>query len=178
MRKFTVHQIAVAGAVGAAYAVLSYFASVFGLAFGPVQCRFSEALCVLPFLFPETTWGLFVGCLAANLLSPYGALDIIFGSLATLLAACWTRRAAREWLAPLPPVICNALIVGFIISFESTGFNAAFPAAFAYNALTIGAGEALVCFVLGGVLLKLLPRVPSLRRYMAPRHISQQNLHS
>lgn len=175
MRKFTVRQIAVAGVVGAAYAVLSYFASIFGLAFGPVQCRFSEALCVLPFLFPETSWGLFVGCLAANLLSPYGALDIIFGSLATLLAACWTQRVTSEWLAPLPPVICNTLIVGFIISFESTGFNAALPAAFAYNALTIGIGEALACFVLGGVLLKMLPRIPSLRRYMAPQRISRQN---
>ena len=56
--------------------------------------------------------GLFLGCLAANLLSPYGALDIIFGSLATLLAALWTQHCRRKWMAPLPPVICNAVIVG------------------------------------------------------------------
>lgn len=172
MRKFTVRQIAVAGMVGAAYAVLSYFASVFGVAFGPVQCRFSEALCVLPFLFPETTWGLFIGCLVTNLLSPYGALDIVFGSLATLLAALWTQRASSKWLAPLPPVICNAVIVGFVIAFESTGLNAAFPASFAYNALTLGAGEALACYVLGGILLKLLPQVQSLRKYMAPKRLA------
>lgn len=172
MRKLTVRQIAIAGVVGAAYAVLAYFASVFGVAFGPVQCRFSEALCVLPFLFPETTWGLFIGCLAVNLLSPYGALDIVFGSLATLLAAYWTQHTSNKWLAPLPPVICNAGIVGFVISFESTGFNAAFPASFAYHALTVGAGEALACYVLGGVLLKLLPQVQSLRKYMAPQRIA------
>lgn len=171
MHKFTVRQIATAGVVGAAYAVLSYFASIFGVAFGPVQCRFSEALCVLPFLFPETTWGLFIGCLAANLLSPYGALDIVFGSLATLLAAFWTQHTASKWLAPLPPVLCNAVIVGFVISFETTGLNAAFPASFAYNALTVGAGEALACCVLGGVLLKVLPQVRSLRKYMAVRRI-------
>lgn len=173
MHKFTVRQIAIAGVVGAAYAVLSYFASIFGVAFGPIQCRFSEALCVLPFLFPETTWGLFVGCLVVNLLSPYGALDIVFGSLATLLAAFWTQHASGKWLAPLPPVVCNALIVGFVISFESTGLNAAFPAAFAYNALTLGAGEALACYLLGGILLKLLSRVRSLQKYMAPQRVSR-----
>lgn len=173
MHKFTVRQIAIAGVIGGAYAVLSYFASVFGVAFGPVQCRFSEALCVLPFLFPETTWGLFIGCLAVNLLSPYGVLDIVFGSLATLLAAFWTQHVPNKWLAPLPPVICNALIVGFVISFESTGLNAAFPAAFAYNALTVGAGEALACYLLGGILLRLLPRVRSLQKYMAPQRVSR-----
>lgn len=172
MHKFTVRQLAIAGVVGAAYAVLSYFATFFGVAFGPVQCRFSEALCVLPFLFPETTWGLFIGCLVINLLSPYGALDIVFGSLATLLAALWTQRVHHKWLAPLPPVICNALIVGFIISYEATGLNAAFPALFAFNAFTIGLGEAIACYVLGGILLKLLPGVSSLRKYMAPNRLA------
>lgn len=165
--RFTTRQLTTAGVIAAVYAVLSYFASVFGIAYGPIQCRFSEALCVLPFLLPESVPGLFVGCLIANLLSPYGALDIVFGSLATLLAALWTRRCRRTWLAPLPPVLCNALIVGAVISFEVTGFTSAFPALFAYNALTIGAGEAVACYVLGGLLLAGLPRLRGLQKYLS-----------
>ena len=164
--RFTTHQLAIAGVIAALYAVLAYFASIFGIAYGPIQCRFSEALCVLPFLFPAATPGLFVGCLVANLLSPYGALDIIFGSLATLLAAVWTQHTHHKWLAPLPPVLCNAVIVGAVISFQETGFTGAFAGAFAYNAVTVGVGEAIACYVLGGVLLTVLPKVPMLRRQM------------
>lgn len=164
--RFTTHQLATAGVIAALYAVLAYFASIFGIAYGPIQCRFSEVLCVLPFLFPAATPGLFVGCLVANLLSPYGALDIIFGSLATLLAAVWTQHTHHKWLAPLPPVLCNAVIVGAVISFQETGFTGAFAGAFAYNAVTVGVGEAIACYVLGGVLLTVLPKVPALRRQM------------
>ena len=164
--RFTTHQLATAGVIDALYAVLAYYASIFGIAYGPIQCRFSEALCVLPFLFPAATPGLFVGCLVANLLSPYGALDIIFGSLATLLAAVWTQHTHHKWLAPLPPVLCNAVIVGAVISFQETGFTGAFAGAFAYNAVTVGVGEAIACYVLGGVLLTVLPKVPALRRQM------------
>lgn len=103
MRKFTTKDLTLAAMVAALYAVMSYFGNVFGLTYGPIQLRFSEALCVLPFLFPATAPGLFVGCLAANLLSPYGPLDIVVGSLATLIAAVWTSRVKRRWLAPLPP---------------------------------------------------------------------------
>lgn len=164
--RFTTHQLATAGVIAALYAVLAYFASIFGIAYGPIQCRFSEALCVLPFLFPAATPGLFVGCLVANLLSPYGALDIIFGSLATLLAAVWTQHTHHKWLAPLPPVLCNAVIVGAVISSQQTGFTGAFAGAFVYNAVTVGVGEAIACYVLGGVLLTVLPKVPALRRQM------------
>lgn len=164
--RFTTHQLATAGVIAALYAVLAYFASIFGIAYGPIQCRFSEALCVLPFLFPAATPGLFVGCLVANLLSPYGALDIIFGSLATLLAAVWTQHTHHKWLAPLPPVLCNAVIVGAVISFQQTGFTGAVAGAFVYNAVTVGVGEAIACYVLGGVLLTVLPKVPALRRQM------------
>ena len=93
------------GVIAAAYAALTLVASAMNLAYGPVQFRFSEALTVLPFLFPGTWPGLFVGCLVANLLSPYGPIDIVIGSLATLLAAIWTEKVDRPWLAPLPPVL-------------------------------------------------------------------------
>ena len=153
--RFSTRDIAAAGIIAALYAVLSYFSSIFGVAYGPIQCRFSEALCVLPFLMPSATPGLFLGCLAANLLSPYGALDIIFGSLATLLAALWTQKCRRKWLAPLPPVVCNAVIVGTVITVQQVPMEL-FWGTFAYNALTVGLGEALSCYVLGGLLLHVL----------------------
>ena len=114
MKNLTTRRLAVSGMIGAAYAVMAIFGSVFGLTFGPIQFRFSEALCVTPFLFPEAVGGLFVGCLIANLFSPYGLLDIIIGSLATLIAAWLTARCRSRYLAPLPPVIVNMVLVGYM----------------------------------------------------------------
>ena len=116
MKKLTLRHITTAAAVGAVYAAMSMLGSVFGVTFGPVQCRFAEALCVLPFFFPETVWGLFVGCLITNLLSPYGLVDIVVGSLATLLGAFLTSRCGKKWLAPLPPVAVNAVLVGGLLT--------------------------------------------------------------
>ena len=161
--RFTPRQIATAGIIAAIYAVLSLFSSVFGIAYGPIQCRFSEALTVLPFFLPEAIPGLFVGCLVTNLMSTVGPLDLIFGSLATLLAALWTRRMPKKWLAPLPPVICNAVIIGAMIAWYEVGFTEAFWGMFAFNALTVGIGEAIACYVLGLLLLQVVSRTPTLR---------------
>ena len=166
MRKFDVRQLTLAAMVAALYAVLSYFGNIFGLTFGPVQCRFSEALCVPPFLFPFTTPGLFIGCLLTNLLSPVGPVDIVFGSLATLLAALWTSKMPNRWLAPLPPVICNGVILGAMFSWYEVGFGPGFWGLFAWNAFTVALGELAACYVLGSLLLTVLPKVESLRRLM------------
>ena len=156
--KLHTKQLTLAALTAAAYAVLSYFGSIFGITYGPIQCRFSEALCVLPFFLPETAWGLGVGCLIANLLSPYGLIDLVVGTLATLLAAVWSGRCRSAWTAAVPPVVCNAVIVGAMLAWESTGFSAAFAGLFAYNALTVGIGEAAVCFLLGVPLLRALEK--------------------
>ena len=103
MKNKNTQKLTLAAMVAAAYAVLSLLGAVFGITYGPIQVRFSEALCLLPFLFPETAWGLGVGCLIANLFSPYGVLDIVVGSLATLIAALITSRCRNVWLAALPP---------------------------------------------------------------------------
>ncbi len=160
---FTTRQVATAGIIAAVYAVMSLCASVFGIAYGPIQCRFSEALTVLPFFLPEAIPGLFIGCLVTNLMSTVGPLDIIFGSLATLIAAIWTRKMPNKWLAPLPPVICNALIIGAMIAWYEVGFTGAFWASFAFNAFTVGLGEAIACYVLGLLLLQVLSRSSLLR---------------
>lgn len=171
MRRFSVRDLTLAAMIAALYAVMCYFGNIFGLTFGPIQLRFAEALTVLPFLFPAAaTPGLFVGCMAANLLSPYGVLDIVVGSAATLIAALWTSRVKRAWFAPIPPVLCNTVLVGFTLGFaEANGFTAAFPAAWAYNGLTVGLGELVVCCVLGGLLLAALPRIGFFRGMLSSR---------
>ena len=163
MQKLQTQHLTRAAAVGAAYAVLSLFSSVFSLTFGVVQCRFSEALCVLPFFFPETVWGLFAGCLITNLLSPYGLLDLIVGSLATLIAARLPPRSGKKCLPLLRRVVRNALLVGAVPPYGEPGLAAAFPATWAINGLTVGAGEAIACYGLGMLLLWQLPRIPYFR---------------
>ncbi|MDD5938979.1 MAG: QueT transporter family protein [Clostridiales bacterium] len=173
MRKCSTRDLTLAAMVAALYAVMSYFGNIFGLTFGPIQFRFAEALTVLPFLFPATVPGLFVGCLITNLLSPYGPLDIVVGSAATLIAALWTSRVKNRWMAPLPPVICNAVLVGFTIGWaEAGGFTAALPAAWVFNGLTVGLGELGACYVLGMLLLYVLPRVRYFRTMIPERRLS------
>ncbi len=159
--RFTVRQLTTAAIIAAAYAALTLLLPI--PQYGGVQLRVAEAMTVLPFFFPEAIPGLAVGCFLANLLgSPY-VLDWIFGTLATLLAAIWTSRIKHRALAPLPPVVCNAVIVGAEIAYFATLDGAAFWPAYAFNALTVGLGEAIACFVLGALLLRALERVPALK---------------
>ena len=169
--RFTTHQLATAGVIAALYAVLAYFASVFGIAYGPIQCRFSEALCVLPFLFPAATPGLFVGCIIANLFSPF-VLDVVFGSMATLLACLVTYRLRNirfkglALAASLPPVLFNAVIIGIEIAvmFPDPTSSAPIWLACITNGISVGIGELISCTVLGVVLVKLIESNAALRK--------------
>ena len=174
MRRFSVRDLTLAAMVAALYTVMGYFANIFGLAFGPVQCRFAEALTVLPFLFPAAGPGLVVGCFLTNLLSPYGPLDWLFGTLATAIAAWLTIRMPRWYLAALPPILVNAVILPPIWAWAEVGaVDTAFWAACGFNALTFIPGEALACYVLGTLLLFALPRVPVLRPYIAKQRLAR-----
>lgn len=164
MRKISAQQLTRSAIVGALYAALTLLSSAFGIAYGPVQFRLSEALCVLPFLFPETAWGLFAGCWVANLISPYGPLDMVVGSLATLLAARWTAKCRRKWMAPLPPVMCNGILVGAVLAWQQSGSMETFWPAFTLNALSVALGEAVVCFGLGLLLLRAVEKSNAMRR--------------
>jgi len=147
-----------AALVGAIYAVLTL--ALYPISFGAVQFRLSEALTLLPLLIPEAIPGLFVGCIVANLLSPnIVVLDVVFGSLATLIAAVLTSRVKSVWLAPLPPVICNALIVGAVSAYSEVGAGAGFWAAYLFNLASVGFGELVVCYALGVPLILALRRV-------------------
>lgn len=170
MRKLTVRDLTLAALIAAVYAVLTL-----GLPLPPyagIQLRVAEAMTVLPFLFPAAVPGLFVGCFIVNLFSPF-PLDIVFGSLATLLACLLTRRMPNRWLASLPPVLCNALIVGAEIAWYEAGFGPGFWQAYAYNAFTVGVGELIACVILGELLLTALPRVPALRPFIPEHRLAQ-----
>lgn len=161
--RFTTKQLATAGIIAAIYTVMGLLSSVFGIAYGPIQCRFSEALTVLPFFLPEAVPGLLIGCIVTNLMSTVGPLDLVLGSLATLLAALWTARVRNRWLAPLPPVLCNTVIIGAMIAWYEVGFTDAFWGMFAFNALTVGIGQILACYGLGVLLMKALSRTPAFK---------------
>ena len=154
--------------VGAMYAALTVLLAP--ISYGPIQYRISEALCVMPLLFPYTSIGLFIGCLVANLLSPVGLMDLILGSLATLgagLCTVWIGARSRRanvlpnWveriLACLMPVVWNGVIVGAMLAWAYT--PDAFWAGFAVNGAQVALGEAVVLFLLGLPLIALLPRL-------------------
>ncbi len=156
--KLSVRDMARAAVIAAAYAALSLLSSFFGLAYGPVQLRLSEALTLLPKKYPSAIWGVFLGCLLTNILSPYGLLDMVLGSAATLLAALLTARCRTRIGAAIPPIVCNALIIGALLAWQESAGSAAFGALFAYHALSVGAGQAIACLLLGVPLLRLLER--------------------
>lgn len=172
-----IRYVAQGAVIAALYAVLTYAAAAVNLAYGPVQFRFSEALTILPVFTPAAIPGLTLGCLLSNLLSPLGLVDWIFGSAATLLAAFGTRAAARirykgiPFLAPLPPVIANTLIVGLEIACLSEAGGFAWGnftwAAFGAAALSVGLGELVVCYVLGLPLFIALEKLGASQRVFA-----------
>lgn len=149
-----VTRIVQAAMIAAIYVVLTFVSNAFGLANYVIQVRFSEALTILPYFTPVAVWGLFAGCLLSNLLTGCLPLDIVFGSLATLLGAVGTRLLRRhKWLAPIPPIVANTLIVPFVLAYVYQ-FDGSVP----YFMVTVGIGEILSCGVLGMINLSALEK--------------------
>ena len=154
MRSKRVTFITQAAMIGAIYVVLTLFISAFNLASGAIQIRISEALTVLPAFTPAAIPGLFIGCLISNLVSGCLPLDVIFGSLATLLGALGTWLLRKwKWAVPVPPILANALIVPFVLAYVYH-----IPGGVPYFMLTVGIGEIISCGVLGIILYKILAR--------------------
>ena len=149
MRNKKVLRITQAAMIAAIYVVLTVFISAFNLASGAIQVRISEALTILPVFTPAAIPGLFVGCLISNFLGGAILLDVIFGSIATLIGAVftWKLRNSSKWLAPLPPIVANAIIVPFTL-YYGYGVNLPIP----FMMLTVGIGEVISCGVLGMIL--------------------------
>ncbi|HWR18520.1 MAG TPA: QueT transporter family protein [Clostridia bacterium] len=136
--------------IGALYVLLTLV--VQPISSGLMQLRVSEALSVLPYFTPAAVPGLFIGCFVANLIMGSPIWDVVFGSLATLLAAAATygikKAGLSKWLAPLPAVLINAVIVGYILTYV---YEVGVP--FEISALYVGAGQAISCYLLGMPLL-------------------------
>ena len=141
--------LAHASIIAALYVVLTYLATLLGLSSNAVQIRFSEALTVLAAYTPAAIPGLFIGCFLSNIFAGGVIWDILFGSLATLLGALDTYALKKhKYLAPLPPIIANTLIVPFVLRYA---YGA--PGSIGYFMLTVGAGEVISCGILGILLI-------------------------
>lgn len=144
-----------AALIAAAYTVLTLLAAGFDLASGAIQVRFSEALTILPFFTSAAIPGLAIGCLISNLITGCVLPDIIFGTLATLIGAVGTYALrGNRYLCAVPPIVSNALIIPFILSYAYH-----IPGSIPFFMLTVGAGEFLSCMVLGQILLSALLKV-------------------
>ncbi len=153
MKKYTkAKSLTTAGVIAALYAALTYAAAGLGIAYGPFQFRFSEALTVLPIFTPAAIPGLTVGCLIANLAS-FNPIDLLFGTVATLVAALLTTyfKNVKTFGAPLlslfPPVIVNALLIGLELSLFY--FDSFTIGGFLISFMEVGVGQLLVCYGLG-----------------------------
>lgn len=149
MKNKKIIYICQAAMIAALYFVLTYIANAMGLANYAIQVRFSEALTILPYFTPAAIPGLTIGCLISNCLNGCAILDIIFGTAATLLGAIFTYALRRyKWLAPLPPIAANTIIVPWVLRF-AYGISDAIP----FLMLTVGLGEVISCGILGMLLL-------------------------
>ena len=177
--------IAQAGVIAAAYAATTLVCMLFmgSLAWGPVQFRLSEALTVLALFTPAAVPGLTLGCALANLANIalggtglLGLLDVVFGSLATFLAALWLRRfRTKPLLALAGPVVANALIVpaylplmlmglGFYtIPFTGVALDGVWWAMYLFGLVATAIGEAVVLYALGLPLQRALAKSPAVQ---------------
>lgn len=138
--------------IAALYAALTL--ALYPISFGAVQFRVSEALTLLPIVMPEAIPGLFVGCLVSNLIGSATPWDIIFGSLATLIAAILTYATRRnKMLAAFWPVLCNTVIVGLVLALTLD-----LPVFLTMG--EVGLGELAVVYTVGMAMLAALKRVP------------------
>ncbi|HHW22590.1 MAG TPA: QueT transporter family protein [Clostridiaceae bacterium] len=147
--------------IAAIYSVFTIILGSFG--FGPVQFRIAEALTVLPAVMPSSIPGLFIGCILANWLGGFGTADIVFGSMATLLAAVCTRflRNSR-FLYPLPPVLFNAAIVGsYVYYLYDRTYTLVATMVF------IGFSELVICYGIGLPLIEFIKKNPALKRILS-----------
>ncbi len=141
-----------AGVIGALYTAITLLIAPIGS--GVIQCRISEALCVLPFFMPAAIPGLTIGCLVANIVTGCLWQDVLFGTLATLIGAVGARLLRRlPFLVPLPTVLANALIVPFVLAYAYSA-EEGIP----FLMLTVGVGEIISAYVLGMLLLATLRR--------------------
>lgn len=138
--------------IAALYVVLTVFINAFNLANGNIQIRISEALTILPYFTPAAIPGLTIGCLISNIFTGAVPLDVIFGTLATLLGAMGSYALRKHpYLVPFPPIIANTAIVPLVLRY-AYHLELALP----FMMLTVAIGEIISCYILGSLLLSAL----------------------
>ncbi|MBN1776776.1 MAG: QueT transporter family protein [Clostridiales bacterium] len=160
MKKFshlTIRDLAVAAVTAALYAALTVvFAPI---SYGAVQFRIAEALTLLPVLIPQAIPGLAVGCLVANLIGGYGVWDVVFGTLATIIAALLTYGMRKNiWAAAVPPVVVNGVVIGLLLHFV-------LQLPLLPTMATVGAGQLVVVYILGVPLIYALAKIPIFQKF-------------
>lgn len=149
-----VRKIALSAIIAAIYAVLTV--ALAPISYGSVQFRVAEALTLLPFCMPEAVPGLFIGCMISNVFGGFGLVDIFFGSAATLLAAWLTCKMPNIWLAAIPPIAVNTLVVGGYL-----GIITETPVFLSMSYIVVS--QTVICFGLGVPLCELLCKSPTFR---------------
>lgn len=152
MKNKNVSLMTQAAMIAALYVVLTMIANAFGLASNAIQIRLSEVLTILPYFTVSAVPGITIGCLISNLLTGGALPDIVFGTLATLAGAAGTYalRKKSKWLAPMPPIVANAIIIPPVL-YYAYGIT---PVWFSF--VTVSIGEIICCGVMGMALLHAL----------------------
>lgn len=152
MKNISSEYLVKAGAIGAAYTVLTLLLAP--LSYGVMQIRVSEAMVVLALFEPAAVPGLTVGCFLSGMLGPNGIADALLGSLATLLGA-WGTYALRRYryIAPAANVLSNAVIIGLMLRYlYDVELN------LLYCMLWVGLGEAAACLGIGSAVTAYLEK--------------------
>lgn len=135
------------------------------ISFGAVQFRISEALCILPFFTPAAVPGLAIGCLLSNLLCGAATMDVVFGSIATLIGAVGSWMIRRhKWAVCLPPIIANTLIIPWVLRYAYGAEDLIW-----FSMITVGIGEILAIGVLGNILMRALEKS---KEYIFKRNVT------
>ena len=156
MRNSKVLYLTQGAMIAACYVVLCLVFEPFS--YGSVQIRIAEALTIMPIFTPAAIPGLFVGCIIANVIGGGIVMDVVFGSIATLIGAIGTYllRNKVKWLAPVPPIVANSFIVPFVLYY---GYGTPLP--IPLMMLTVGIGEVVGCGIFGLILAKGLEKTRS-----------------
>lgn len=140
-----------AAVIAAIYVVLTLVFAPISYGESLIEFRISEMLTVLPFFTPAAIPGLFLGVIISNLFSPVGAIDVVLGSLATLLAAWLSYKMPKKALVPIPPIVVNGLVIGPMLHYV-------YNLPLLLSILSVTVGEVVTCYGLGMVLLLVLDK--------------------
>lgn len=152
MRNKNLRNLVYGGLIAALYVVLTL--AFRPISFSAIQFRISELLVILPVFTPAAIPGIFVGCLLANWISGAALLDVIFGSLASLIGAYGTYLLRKKgYLSALPPIIANALIIPFVLRYAYGATDM-----LVFMMFTVGVGEILAVGILGNILRLILEK--------------------